>query len=199
MIKMIYLLLLSLGFALSVSAVAAPMRYGAPGHENHNTYTFTASNDGDIIAYWADINTARYLNTLSLLVNGIDRGISGLNNHDSAIGDSINFGHVNAGDSLIFRLNVLTKGYQWFSDPSMNADGLNHIYSDYYAGDALLPEGTYVSFEDLYRGGDLNYHDENFVFTNIHQQVSQVPVPAAIWLFSPCILGLLRLGKVKKS
>jgi hypothetical protein len=43
------------------------------------------------------------------------------------------------------------------------------VYSTAFSGDALhgIPAGTYVGFEDLRGGGDFDYGDETFVFTNI--------------------------------
>ena len=64
----------------------------------------------------------------------------------------------------------------------MNTDGGNHVYSttatagQAYAGS---PAGVYVAFEDIgFPGGDYNYHDDTFVFTNT-AVVSSVPEPTA--------------------
>src|SRR5207248_9349367 len=50
--------------------------------------------------------------------------------------------------------------------------------------DGTIPNGTFVSFEDLPNGrgyvSDWNYNDEDFVFTNVSATPS-VPVPAAVW------------------
>lgn len=166
--------------AMSV-AHAAPASYSTPGVVNPVVYTFKASTTGDIIAYFTG-STAKYENTLSLLVNGVDTGVSGLNDHTSNYGDSINFGTATIGDTLTFRLNVLTNGTTVFSTASANADATNHVYSAAYAGDALVPAGTYVAFEDVLTTtgkSDFNYHDENFVFTNVSAVTSAVPEPEA--------------------
>ena len=42
-----------------------------------------------------------------------------------------------------------------------------------------MPAGTYVAFEDLNDGGDLNYFDETFVFTNV---TTAVPEPGNVAL-----------------
>jgi hypothetical protein len=130
-----------------------------------------------------------------LLVNGVSTGIFGLNNHSSAYGDQLqlNLGSVNAGDVLVFQLNSrLPSGSvigPWYSTQSMNSDGINHVYSAAYGGDALVPAGTFVAFEDMAYGGDLNYNDETFVFTNVVAS-SKVPEPASLALLG---LGLVSL------
>lgn len=190
-----------LGSGLSMAANAsytAPAPYGTPGTYNNTTYTFTATATGHVQAYWADYNTAGYTNLLGLMVNGVDTGIYGLNNQTSAIGDMLDFGTVNAGDTLVFTLHVQTTGDVWYSNPTMNADGLNHVYSSAFSGSGLVPAGTYVSFEDLRNGGDLNYHDENFVFTNV-STVSNVPVPAAAWLLGSGLIGLAGVARRKAA
>lgn len=171
----------------SLSASAGPVPYPNPGILNPVTYNFTAASTGDVVAYfWG--STAGYTSTLSLLVNGVDTGITGLNNHTSVYGDFLNFGSVNAGDALVFRLNVLSTGDAWYSNAALNYDGLNHIYSTDFAGDAFIPSGTFVSFEDLPYGGDLNYNDEDFVFTNV-RDLNAVPEPLSALLLASGLLG----------
>jgi hypothetical protein len=93
------------------------------------------------------------------------------------MGDFVILGSVNAGDILTFQLNVLSTGDTWHSDKTLNSDGLQHTYSTPFSGDIAngIPAGTYVGFEDLYGGGDFDYDDEAFVFTNI--SISPVPEP----------------------
>ena len=181
--------------AASSTAFAAPAPYANVGHVNPDTYSFTAAHTGTLTAYFVG-STAGYTEKLGLNVNGVDTGIWGLQNHSSVYGQSLSFGTVNAGDSLVFKAYVLTTNKTYFSTPSMNPDGLNHIYSHSYAGDSLVPAGTYVAFEDLFNGGDLNYHDLNFVFTNVS---SATPIPAALWLFGTGIAGLVSASKRRKT
>jgi len=187
-----------LGFGLlSVStAQAAAIPYPDSGATNQNSYTFTATTTGQIGAFFYE-SSAAYTNTLSLLVNGVvtpESSMGVLNNQTSDPGYFVNLGNVHAGDVLTFQLNVLDTGDTWHSDTALNADGINHIYSAAFSGDAALgiPTGTYVGFEDLYGGGDLDYNDEGFVFTNIssYESISPVPEPET-YLMLLMGLGLL--------
>ncbi len=161
------------------SAFADAIPYATPGVANPVTYTFTAAATGDISAYYLG-STAGYTEYLGLLINGVDSGHTGLQNHGvapaTAIGDPLDFGHVNAGDVLTFYTYVLDINTTWYSNVAMNSDGVNHVYSTSYTGPDA-PAGTYVAFEDLAGGGDLNYHDETFVFTNVASTPS-IPEPA---------------------
>lgn len=159
------------------SAMADAIPYPNPGTQNPVNYTFTASGSGDLVAYFMG-SGAGYDEQVGVLVNGVDSGVVGLDDHSSAVGDSIDFGHVNAGDTLVFYDLVLTTGNTFYTDTSMNADGVNHTYSTAYTGGTPgVPAGTYVAFEDLFGGGDLNYFDDTFVFTNVATTPS-VPEPA---------------------
>lgn len=162
--------------SISAMASAAPATYTDIGTQNVVTYNFTAAHTGDLVAYFAGAD-ALYTNTISLLVNGVDTKLSGLDNHTAGYGNSLNFGSVKAGDSLVFRLNVLTTASAWFSDAAQNIDGANHVFSSNYAGDSVIPTGTYVGFEDwsANKGSDLDYNDLKFVFTNV--AVQAVPEP----------------------
>ncbi|MGB4499537.1 MAG: hypothetical protein WBI40_12685 [Methylococcaceae bacterium] len=146
--------------------MATPISYYSGSKENLVTYNFTAANTGNVTAYFAGSDAA-YTNTISLLVNGVDTGIVGLNNHTSKYGQSLNFGNVNAGDVLVFQLNVVSTKDTFFSDKSKNLDGLNHVYSSTFSGDSVIPAGIYIGFEDVKKATSFDYNDENFVFTNV--------------------------------
>jgi hypothetical protein len=175
------------------SARADSIPYPNEGVENPLLYTFTATADGDITAYFHG-SGASFESVLGLLVNGVDTGITGLNNHTSAVGEMLNFGPVTAGSVLTFYINV-DSGDTWYSDKSLNADGTQHIYSTIFSGAGAIPAGTFVAFEDLNALDftDFNYQDLAFVFTNTTTAVSQTPVPAALPLFAGGLgmIGLL--------
>jgi hypothetical protein len=180
-------------FACAASAQAGPILYSQVGKQNTQEYTFTAAATGDVMAYFVG-STAAYTNEITLLVNGIATGIQGLNNKTTRNDTALNFGAVQAGDSLVFKLVNIVPGTgvgPWYSQTSLNSDGINHIYSSAWAGNNALPAGTYVAFEDLPKGGDFNYNDISFVFTNVATNV-----PAKGTVPEPGSLALLGLGVV---
>ncbi len=174
---------------------AASISYADQGAPVQNTYTFTATTTGYIGAYFQS-SSASYTNTLSLLVNGVvtpQSSMGVLNNQTSDMGDYVNLGYVNAGDILTFQLKVLDTGDIWNSNSAFNADGMNHVYSTGFSGDMALgvPAGTYVGFEDIYGGGDFDYNDQAFIFTNIstlaEKHISPVPEPET---YAMLLIGL---------
>jgi hypothetical protein len=78
--------------------------------------------------------------SFGLLVNGISTGLVGLNNHTSSIGQSFNFGRVEAGDELTF-VDFVTGYATWYSDPPLNGGNGNHIYSTTAAAGAAFAGG----------------------------------------------------------
>ena len=189
------------GKAHTARADAIP--YPTPGTLNPVTYTFTAVSDGNITAYFAG-STAAFDNELGLLVNGVSTGIIGLDNHSSAIGDSLNLGSVHAGDTLTFVLIDNTLGKNAYSDPSLNAGydlpgyagSHNHVYSTPYTATSpilgSIPPGTFVSFEDLpFPSSDFNYNDEDFVFTNVRLDTSVPEVSSSATLLGMGIIALV--------
>lgn len=181
-------LLMAAGLAASGAAQAVPTPYSPAGTQNTAVYTFTAATTGDLIGYFAG-STASYENDLTMLVNGVATGIHGLNNQTSVYGQSFNFGSVSAGDLLVFVLTNIQPGGigPWYSQTSLNSDLVNHVYSADYAGDSLIGAGTYVSFEDLDHGGNFNYDDISFVFSNVNVEV---PEPAPLALLGLGIFGI---------
>ncbi len=164
---------------VSGAAQADTIPYQDSGTPNAATYTFTAAADGDLVAWFVNLGRPGYDETLGVMVNGVDTGTYGLDNQTSNYGDSLDFGPVHAGDVLVFVLNVISTQTQYYSDASMNADDhTHHVYSTAYGGDvgSGIPVGVYVGFEDLDHGGDFNYSDEQFVFSNVN--VGVVPEPA---------------------
>ena len=181
-----------LAFSVAGAANAAFPVYPTPGTENPVTYSFSAAVGGDIVAYFAG-QDAGDTEDLGLLIDGVDTGIYGLSNHSTAVGTALNFGHVDAGQSLTFFIR--DGGNKWYSDKSLNSDGFNHIWITPYAGgDAGVPAGIFAAFEDLPHGGDKDYNDETFVFANIAR--GGVPEPAT---WSLMILGIGTAGAMLRQ
>jgi len=180
----------------------AQIPYPTPGVENPDTYTFTAAATGDVSAYYYAKSSAQFDEQLGLLVNGVNTGIVGLDNQTSSEGSELDFGTVQAGDVLTFYILVNdTISHQeetYYSNPVLNSDGLNHVYSALFAGGTppsggvALPAGTYVGFEDESPvndgSSDFNYTDEEFVFSDV--ATSTVPEPASFLAFGAGLVGL---------
>lgn len=179
-------------FTFAASAQAGPIKYAAVGTQNVAEYTFTAASTGDLVAYFVGA-TAAYADELTVLINGVASTVQGLNNKTSRNNDSINFGTVQAGDTLVFKLVTVSEANvgPWYSQKSLNTDGVNHVYSYAYAGDRALPAGTFVAFEDLAKGGDFNYNDVSFLFTNV---LINAPAKVSANVPEPGSLALLGLG-----
>lgn len=173
---------------LSANVATAAVVY-PNNSENLQTYSFTATSTGDLIAYFAGSGAALE-NQLGLLVNGASTNLVGLNNHTSAIGQSFNLGHVVAGDVLTF-VDFVTGYATWFSNAALNQGNGNHVYSKAVgAGEAFAGSvaGTYVAFEDLiFPNSDYNYRDHTFVFAI----ASAVPEPST---WAMMILGFAGIG-----
>jgi PEP-CTERM motif len=197
------------------AAKAGPIPYPTPGTLNPVTYTFTAMNDGEVIAYFAG-STASYTEALGMLVNGaLSPNGFGLVNQSGGIytpiGTSFDLGTVKKGDTITFAVQVQVPPIAAlvYSDPTLNGPfdfntpgaGTNHIYSTDYDGinPSLpgVPPGTYVAFEDLpFPQSDLNYHDETYVFTNVAAVGTNpnAPEPATIALLGVGIAGMSGYG-----
>lgn len=196
----------------AATQAATSIPYPDTGRLNPTTYTFKATATGDVVGYFAG-SGAGWDEQVALMVNGVAPAASafGLDDHATPVGAAFDFGHVTAGDSLVFVLRASgNPGKFAYSDPTMNGPydslpvGTNHIYSTTYSDGSLghaIPAGTYVAFEDLpTTWSDHNYFDDTFVFTNVGTQStytsSGVPEPASWALL---ILGVGGIGAALRT
>jgi hypothetical protein len=97
--------------------------------------------------------------------------------------------------------NTATSNTILSSDPSLSADGINHAYVTAYTDTgstavAGIPPGLFVGMEDLSlsQGTDLDYNDDQFVFTNVSMNV--VPEPSLVILCAG-LVALLPVARRK--
>lgn len=128
-------------------------------------------------------NSASYSNDLYL------NGSLIFNNHETAVGTTMDLGSFAVGTELIFELRVRDSGYSYFTGAaSRNPDG--HVHARVQQN--WQPGVTLVSFEDLYNGS-FDYNDLSFSFTNT--QTNPVPeAPASLML----ALGLGSLAGLRR-
>ncbi len=152
--------------------------------------TVVVASDGNVTAKFLG-HTAGYSNDLYLDSPANALGII-FNNQSTPVGTTMDLGYFTAGTELIFRIYVNDTGDSFYTGPaSRNPDQLAHAVVD----DDYLPTETYVGFEDLFNGGDLDYDDLNFSFTNVRGQTS---VPEAGMTLGMLSMGLLGLGWMKR-
>jgi hypothetical protein len=101
---------------------------------------------------------------------------------------------VDAGDTIEFFISDMSTDVDWYSNAADNSDGVNHAYATAFTGDASgIPAGTYVGFEDRGGGGDYDYNDDQFVFTNVASTAVASSAPeASTWAMM--LIGFAGLG-----
>jgi hypothetical protein len=112
-------------------------------------------------------------------------------NHTSPVGSQVNLGAFAAGTELVFGIYVQNTQETFYMGPgSRNPDGIAHgavdnglapQFPNY--GDPIPAGFVGVGFEDLFGGGDLDYDDLGFAFSNVRPSVPE-----------PLTLSLLGLG-----
>ena len=110
-------------------------------------------------------------------------------NHSTIIGTTVDLGFFAAGTVLDISLRVLNTGDIWHTGAAAgNADGLAHADVVYnFNGNAGR---TYVGFEDLFGGGDMDYNDHQFSFTNVANPVPE-PETYALMLAGLGVMGFV--------
>ena len=111
----------------------------------------------------------------------------------AAAGSTVSLGNFAAGTELNFRLEVQNTGNVFFTGiGANNIDGVAHaIVKNLGEGSSM------IGFEDLYGGGDRDYNDLIFQFSNttteeneIHGKLLGTPEPSTIILLGSGLLGL---------
>ena len=165
----------ALACALSTPAQAAPIL----GQE-------LIATGGDVVVTFVS-NGAGY--TSELYLDGPDGDALGtiFNNQTTLVSSSLNLGAFLAGTELIFRLEVKNTGQVFYSgDSSRNADGIAHAIVDSSQNQAQ------VGFEDLFGGGDRDYNDLVFSFSNVSGGTlsAQSGGPSVLAVGGPSVLAV---------
>jgi hypothetical protein len=107
----------------------------------------------------------------------------------------VNLGNFAAGTELVFGIHVRNTGFTYYMGPGVrNPDGLAHAATDNGLPPQFPPYGAIpagfvgVGFEDIFGGGDLDYDDLGFAFSNVRVQA---PEPVSMSLLA---IGLAGLG-----
>jgi Domain of unknown function (DUF4114) len=195
---------LSAGLAFAGGASAGIIPYPNTGTINPDVYTFTATANGPIDAFFVG-SSASLEENIGLYINGVSTGVTGLDNHTSSQGDMVDLGMAHAGDTLTFVMYIPPASgsplpsFSWSSDPTQNSDGVQHVYStDVTAGQAYLgsPAGTYIGWEDLPKSAsDFDYNDDQYVFVNVSSAVPE----ASTWAMMLAGFGGLAFAGYRRT
>lgn len=163
--------------AAVLAAFAAPQAQAALGD------TLIATGGNVVIRF--EGSDAGYDSLIS--VNG---GAQIFANHSTAVGTTLDLGTFAAGTPLDIVLHVVTTGDVFHTGSGAgNADGLAHANVVY---DFQETGRTWIGFEDINGGGDRDYNDHQFSFTNVQ---TAVPEPATYALM---LAGLIGVGAVAR-
>jgi len=158
---------LNLLAAASVLAIAAPASAALVVNDSTIGQTVIVQSTDDVIARYVS-QTARLSSNLFL------DGRAGVifNNQTTPVGTTVNLGSFAVGTELVFRIEITDNGNIFRTGPaSRNPDNRFHAASNTDAGE------TFVGFEDVLGGGDRDYDDLVFAFTNV-AAAPGVPEPA---------------------
>jgi hypothetical protein len=114
--------------------------------------------------------------------------------HVTPSGTMVDLGAFNAGTELIFALNNQNGGIFFTGPANRNPDNVAHAIVD----DQFGPGQTFVRFEDLFGGGDLDYNDLEFTLSNVTSAVPDGGSTTAMLLGS-AVLVLVFLRRFAHS
>ena len=176
-------------FALVCAVGAAAFAPSASAVPILGGHVIVAS-DGNVVAKFLG-HTASFTNLLYLSSPASYPAII-FNNQTSPVGSTVDLGYFTSGTELIFKIHVVNTGADFYTGPSSrNADGLAHAVVD----DAYSATETYVGFEDVSGGGDRDYDDLNFSFTNVRASTTVPDGSMTFGLLLTALVGL-RAGRL---
>jgi hypothetical protein len=113
-------------------------------------------------------------------------------NKSTPAGTELDLGFFSAGTPLDIVLHVINTGQFFHTGPgTLNSDGLPHAFVE------VVGDRTFVGFEDLVGGGDRDYNDHMFSFTNI--AVSAIPEPSTLALMAAGFGALGFIGRRRRG
>jgi hypothetical protein len=167
-----------------IGAASGQVPYPTPGVPVVNGEKLIVAVTGDVKATYLG-STAAFSDDLLLASPANGLGVI-FNNHSTPVGTTVDLGTFTAGTELIFSEFVHNTGETYYTGPaSRNNDNVVHAYVvDNYPASG----STFVGFEDLPNGGDFNYNDIDYTFTN-----TRASVPDVSATFSLLSMGLASL------
>lgn len=174
------------------SLVIILLTFGLASESSAQSYRYTVAKDGFVSGVFSG-QTAEYDSDLSLIADGYPPTERHISNHVAQLGEITTFGWYEAGTELTFKLFVHDTGDTFYSNTSMNPDGLEHVRAfPFVFPSASLSTFTpvaFLGFEDLLGGGDMDFNDNMAMFLNV--AMAPVPEPSTI---SMIIAGMVFLA-----